>query len=84
MDLELTVLFRLKLFVSEYSKNTPSSHLIVLFSSTRDDRTLFIRFGSPRPLEAVSQVELTVGGDAVTTSYTTWDLGVTLDAQLLC
>ena len=46
------------------------------------DKAQFTRFDSRRQLEAVSHVQLIVGGNAVTTSITVWDLGVTVDAQL--
>jgi len=46
------------------------------------DKTQFIWLGSSRQLEAVSQVQLIVGGEVVTASDTALDLGVILDAQL--
>jgi hypothetical protein len=46
------------------------------------DKTQFIWLGSPRQLEAVSKVQLSVGGALATVSDTVRDLGVTLDAQL--
>ena len=46
------------------------------------DKTQFIWLGSPRQLETVSQVQLVVGGEAVTASDTVRNLDVTLDDQL--
>ena len=46
------------------------------------DKTQFIWLGSSQQLEAVSGVQLTVGGVPVSAADTVRDLGVTLDAQL--